>query len=150
MTGWQSMKKTIAVLTVFEIIGPYEESLIESLINIVDVEARASKQPPGLFACFGNTGPIIWGLEFLDGGIAITCSNMVLRFVIQQDLDQTCQKTYIDYFIQIKDYVNLTLRDTSKVCSILSNKFLNNWTIKQNEGKRSKNNDMVKRAKLSV
>ena len=91
------------------------------------------------------------------GGLSIPRDGLVqftyycyIAFIIQQDLDQTCQKTYIDYFYQINDYVNLLPRDTSKVCSILTNTFLNNWTKKQNEDTRSKNNDMVKRAKLSV
>ena len=62
----------------------------------------------------------------------------------------TCQENYMDYFSEINDFVEFIPWDTTKVCSILSNTFLNNWSRKQNEHRRSKNNDMVKRAKLSV
>ena len=62
----------------------------------------------------------------------------------------TCQENYMDYFSEINDFVEFIPWDTTKWCSILSNTFLNNWSRKQNEHRRSKNNDMVKRAKLSV
>ena len=73
-----------------------------------------------------------------------------IAFYLQQEIQGTCQKRYLDYFIEINNYVDLVPRDISKVCSILSNTFLNNWSKKQNEETRCKNNDMIKRAKLSV
>ncbi len=69
---------------------------------------------------------------------------------MKRRIQGTCQKKYIDYFIEINNYVDLVPRDISRVCSILSNTFLNNWSKKQNEETRCKNNDMIKRAKLSV
>ena len=91
------------------------------------------------------------------GGLSIPRDRLVfftyycyIAFALQQQLNMTCQKNYIEYFTQINDFTDLLPRDTKKICRILTNTFLNNWCKKQNEEKRSKNNDMIKRAKLSV
>ena len=91
------------------------------------------------------------------GGLTVPRDRLVLfsyycyiAFCIQQNIAGTCHKKYMDYFSEINHYVEFIPRDTTKVCSILSNTFLNNWSKKQNEDTRSKNNDMIKRTKLSV
>ena len=47
------------------------------------------------------------------GGLSIPRDRLVfftyycyVAFFLQQDLEQTCQKTYIDYFVEINDYVD--------------------------------------------
>ena len=42
----------------------------------------------------------------------------------------------MDYFSEINDFVEFIPRDTTKVCSILSNTFLNNWSKKQKEHRK--------------
>ena len=71
-----------------------------------------------------------------------------IAFVLQQEIQCTCQKNYISFFTEINQYTDLLPRNCKKVCRILSNTFLNNWSKRQNE-RTAERDDLIKLAKLS-
>ena len=70
-----------------------------------------------------------------------------MSFVLQHADQSTCQKNYIEFFVEINRYTERLPKIIKKACRVLSNIFFNNWCKRQNEN-TSKDHDLIKVAKL--